>query len=286
MLWIRTDLMQKAGIDKIPTTWDELRSACQKMHKGGVYGAPLPYAANSMTTAIFMGMIHRAGGQVFTPDLQVAIDSEQTLHALDFYSSMKELCPPGASSYSWLDSLKVFVAGVCATAIYSGRVLHDVYEENPAIQDNFTCTLYPTISKEVPPWTFNTYAGLAIPKQAPNLEVTKKFAVHLYRHDGYLRQLLADPGHDFPVLKSIDGDPEYTANPLIKKYQHEVEVMTNAGGFNLSRESAQHKRNLKGGEVTASGILGEIVQRVCLNHENPKAVLGDAAQRIEQILKS
>ena len=31
MLWLRTDLMQKAGIDRAPENWDELRAACRKM---------------------------------------------------------------------------------------------------------------------------------------------------------------------------------------------------------------------------------------------------------------
>eukprot|EP01035_Chromulina_nebulosa_P040877 gene40877-55241_t len=34
MLWLRKDLMAKAGIDKAPETWDELRTAAQKMQGG------------------------------------------------------------------------------------------------------------------------------------------------------------------------------------------------------------------------------------------------------------
>jgi multiple sugar transport system substrate-binding protein len=78
MLWVRRDLMAAAGIDKIPETWDELRAACQAMQGGGIFGAPLPYGRNSMTSLIFIGFIHQAGGQVFTPDLEVAIDNEGT----------------------------------------------------------------------------------------------------------------------------------------------------------------------------------------------------------------
>ena len=69
MLWVRKDLMEKAGIAAIPTTWDELRDACTKMQGGGIYGAPLPYGLNSMTSLIIIGFIHRAGGTIFAPDL-------------------------------------------------------------------------------------------------------------------------------------------------------------------------------------------------------------------------
>lgn len=101
MLWVRKDLMEKAGVDKIPQTWDELRAACQAMQGGGIYGAPLPYAKNSMTTLTIIGFIHLAGGQVFTPELDVDLDSEATRNALEFYKSMREFCPPGATNYSW-----------------------------------------------------------------------------------------------------------------------------------------------------------------------------------------
>ncbi len=101
MLWLRTDLMEEAGIEKAPETWDELRAACQAMQKDGIYGAPLPYGRNSMTTLIFIGVIHQAGGQVFDTDLKVALDSQETRDALEFYASMRELCPPGATNYSW-----------------------------------------------------------------------------------------------------------------------------------------------------------------------------------------
>jgi hypothetical protein len=115
MLWLRTDLMAEAGLDKAPETWDELRAAVQAMQKGGIYGAPLPYGRNSMTSLIFIGFIHQAGGQVFTPDLQVAIDNEGTRNALEFYREMKDYCPPGATNYSWGESLTAFVSGATAT---------------------------------------------------------------------------------------------------------------------------------------------------------------------------
>ena len=93
MLWLRTDLMEKAGIEEAPRTWDELRQACMKMQGRGVYGAPLPYARNSMTTLVIIGFIHQAGGRIFTPDLDVAIDSAEAEHALEFYRSMREFSP-------------------------------------------------------------------------------------------------------------------------------------------------------------------------------------------------
>ena len=90
-----------------------------------------------------------------------------------------------------------------------------------------------------------------------------------------------------PVLKTIADDPKYLDNPIIAKYPNEVKIMAaaSAGGFNLGFESAKHKPNIKAGEVVNSGVIAELVQRVCLNNEDAKKVLSETAQKIEKIYK-
>ena len=82
-------------------------------------------------------------------------------------------------------------------------MLQNVNAQNPGIRDFITCTTYPTISKSVPSWTYNNFPSIFMPKEAPNIELTKKFIVHLFRPDGYVKQMLAAPGHILPVLKPI-----------------------------------------------------------------------------------
>ena len=286
MLWLRTDLMEQAGIAEAPRTWDELLAAVEAMQGGGVYGAPLPYGRNSMTSLIFIGVIHQAGGQVFTPDLEIAIDSPETRDALDFYARMRPFCPPGATNYSWGESLTAFVSGATATGIYTGRVLTNVANQNPAIADHVTCVRYPTKSEDIPFWTFNDFPSVFIPRDANNMEVTKQFAAFLFDPPGYILQLHAAPGHVLPVLKTISQDPAYRDNPIIEKYTEEVELMAEAAanGFNLGWESQEHQHNVKAGEIINSNVIAEMVQRVVLNEEDMDAVLEETAQRIVDIM--
>lgn len=288
MIWLRKDLMEKAGIDKHPRTWDELLSAVGKMQGGGIYGAPLPYGRNSMTSLVFIGVIHQAGGQVCAPDLSVNIDTDATRDALEFYKAMREFCPPGATNYSWGESLTAFVSGACATGLYTGRVLTNVNNQNPAIADHITCDLYPTKSADIAPWTFNDFPSVFIPKQAPNMEASKQFAAFLFDPEGYIQQLHAAPGHVLPVLKTINDDPAYQDNEIIQKYSAEVEKMSEAAanGFNLGWESREHQPNAKAGEIVNSGVIAELVQRVVLNDENVDQVLGETTARIEEIMAS
>lgn len=286
MLWLRKDLMADAGISDAPRTWDELRSTCQAMQKNGIYGAPLPYGRNSMTTLIFVGVIHQAGGQVFDTDLNVALDNQATRDALEFYASMRELCPPGATNYSWGEAITAFVSGATATGIYTGRVLGNVNAQNPPIADSVTCLTYPTKSADIPAWTFNDFPSVFIPKQSKNIDAAKAFAASLFNPDGYIQQLHAAPGHVLPVLKSINNNPVYQSNDIIQKYPAEVELMSQAaaGGFNLGYESADHPSNDKAGEVVGSGVIADMVQRVVLNGESADQVIGETTAAIESIM--
>lgn len=287
MLWVRTDLMERAGIEAVPRTWDELRDAAAKMQGGGIYGAPLPYARNSMTSLVFICFVHGAGGMIFTPDLEVAVDSPEFRNALEFYKSMREYCPPGASGYSWGDSLTAFVSGATATGLYTGRVLANVNAQNPAIADHVSAHRYPTVSADVPHWTFNDFPSVMIPKDAPDLELTKKLAAHLFEPDGYIRQLHAAPGHVLPVLETISSMDAYRENEIIQKYADDVERMAEAAaaGHNLGWESPEHAPNTKAGEIVASHVLAEAVQRYVMNDDAIDAVVSDTAMRLEELMK-
>ena len=288
MLWIRTDLMEKAGIDKIPATWDELRDACGRMQGRGIYGAPLPFARNTMTTLVIISFIHQAGGSVFSPELEVTLDSDEAENALEFYASMREFCPAGATGYSWGEALSAFVSGATATGLYAGRVLINVTRQNPRIADHIACATYPTVSPDVKPWTYNDYPSVFIPADAPDPELTRAFAAWLYEPEGYIRQMHAAPGHVLPVIKDIDTDERYLRNEVIARYPEQIARLSEAAavGHNLGWESPEHQTNTRAGAVVQSGVLAEMVQRVALNGEKPRAALKATASRVERILKA
>ncbi|WP_270936016.1 ABC transporter substrate-binding protein [Falsiroseomonas oryzae] len=288
MMWLRRDLMQAAGVTDVPRTWDQLRDACRRMQRGGVFGAPLPYGRNSMTSLIFICFVHGAGGSIFTPDLQVNVENDAFRNALEFYKSMRELCPPGATGYSWGDSLTAFVSGATATGIYTGRVLANVAAQNPRIADHISCHRYPTISAQVPHWTFNDFPSVMIPRQAQNMAVVKRFAAHLFRPDGYIRQLHAAPGHVLPVLKTISAMPQYQENALINKYRAAVDLMSEsaAAGHNLGWETTRHRPNVHAGRIIASHVLSEAVQRYVINNEPMTQVVSVTATRLAELMRA
>ena len=241
-----------------------------------------------MTTLVIIGFIHQAGGQVLSPELDVALDSDEAENALEFYASMRELSPAGATSYSWGESLGAFVSGATATGLYAGRVLINVTRQNPRIADHITCATYPTISADIKPWTFNDFPSVFIPADAPDMELTKAFAAWLYRPDGYIRQINATPGHVLPVVRDVVDDERFLGNEVIARYPDEIASLSAAAaaGHNLGWETTRHQANVRAGAIVNSGVLAEMVQRVALNGEAPRAALKDTAKRIESLMHS
>ncbi|MEM9316789.1 MAG: hypothetical protein AAGA95_19445, partial [Pseudomonadota bacterium] len=80
--------------------------------------------------------------------------------------------------------------------------------------------------------------------------------------------------------------PRYRDNDIIRRYSDEVDLMAAAaaGGFNLGYESKAHRANDKAGEVIASGVIADMVQRVVLNGENVDAVLSRTSRAIETLM--
>ena len=167
-------------------------------------------------------------------------------------------------------------------------MLQNVVSQNPAISDFVTCATYQRIPAEVPSWTFNDFPNVLISRTAPNTELRKAVIAFLFEPEGHIRQLLVAPGRVLPVLKAIAGMPQYRENPIIEKYAAEVELMSEAAarGCNLGWESARHKPDTKAGEIVNSNVLAEMAQRVCLDDENIATVVGETADRIDEIMRS
>ncbi len=66
----------------------------------------------------------------------------------------------------------------------------------------------------------------------------------------------------------------------------ELKSVAAAEGWKLGWESARHKPSPEAGEIVNSNVLAEMVQRVCLNDENIATVVGETADRIDEIMRS
>ncbi len=90
------------------------------------------------------------------------------------------------------------------------------------------------------------------------------------------------------MLKTIYESAAYQENALIKKYATDVQVMSQqaSAGHNLGWETTKHKPNTKAGQIIASHVLAEAVQRYVTNNEPMAAVVSDTAKKLADLMKA
>jgi multiple sugar transport system substrate-binding protein len=286
VMWYRKDLLEAAGM-KVPVYWDELTAVAKATTKNGVFGACLPYGKVGFANRFVFMLIQQAGGNVIAPDLSVAFDSPETVATFEWLKEMYQYCPPGSAGYSFGDVLGAYVSGRVATAVYSGRPLINVSTDNPSLGDKISCAFFP-YRRGGQDYGLCAFDSLIIPKGAKNVAEARKLAAWMYRPDSYIRFLHATPGHHLPVLKSVAQSPAYSDQPLLKKYAHEIEVMTasTARSRNEIKPTDRHPFIGKAGEITGSNIIAETLQKVVVEKTPTKLAVSWGADQIAKVMKA
>ncbi|MFC6065242.1 ABC transporter substrate-binding protein [Streptomyces ochraceiscleroticus] len=117
MLYYRTDLLKKAGIDKPPATWVQMKSDCAKVKKLPEAKGMSCYAGQFQKyeglTVNFAEAVNSAGGVVTDAKGKPHVDSPQAKKGLDFLvGSLKDgTIPKDAVTYQEEDGRRAFQAG-------------------------------------------------------------------------------------------------------------------------------------------------------------------------------
>ncbi|MFC4015212.1 extracellular solute-binding protein [Nonomuraea purpurea] len=96
-LYYRTDLLEKAGIDSPPKTWDELVEDIGKLKAAGI---KKPYSQDwgNLDWIGYFNYLYQAGGTFYTPDCKPSLDTPQAEQALKYWVDLyREHGAPTAS---------------------------------------------------------------------------------------------------------------------------------------------------------------------------------------------
>ena len=113
------DMMKKAGIEKLPTTWDEVTNACGKLRESGVKN-PIFWGWN-ITGNWFMQALLWSQDTPIIKDGKFNIDNEQGLTALTTMKDIFRGCD--MKNLSWKDALSSFSAGEIGMMFWSTSAL-------------------------------------------------------------------------------------------------------------------------------------------------------------------
>ena len=114
----RTDMFQAAGVEKFPDTFDELLAAAKKLHaKGTPIGMTLGHASGDGRSTNYP-VLWAFGGKEFEADGKtVALNSPETLKAVEWYAEMYKYMDPGVTAWLDPDNNQAFLAGKVSATV-------------------------------------------------------------------------------------------------------------------------------------------------------------------------
>lgn len=256
-LYYNKDLFKAAGIDKAPTTWDEMTEDCEKLSKNGVYGLAISAIKNDDGSFQFIPWLYGAGA---TYD---KVNSPEGINALQLLQDYVNKGYLSKESINWTqdDAEKQFATGKAAMMLNGPWNIETVKTDAPNM--NFGIT---DIPKGVKNASVTGGENMGIIKGHHEEEAWEflKYAVkneNLYSDDmGYI-----------PCRKSVAEKDTNLQGEYMKPFVNILDYATARG------PSAQWPK--------VSAALYTAVQEVMLNQKTPADAANEAQASIDAALK-
>lgn len=232
VMWYRQDLLDKYHLE-VPATWDEFNTAATTITKGengAVYGCSVPMGTNDLYATCFLDVyVGSHGESLLTEDHKANLTSQTALDGIQYWVDMyKNNSPADSINYNTLDQATLYYQGKNAFDFNSGFHISGVEANTPELMDYIDCAPVPTVSKGDQPEYIVNNMPLVVWKNSKHPEICKAFIEYFYQPEVYIPFLHSVPVGMLPALKEITEDPEFLSDPTIQKYQHAMEVISDA----------------------------------------------------------
>jgi hypothetical protein len=116
-------MFRAAGVEKFPDTFDELLVTARKLHaKGTPIGMTLGHASGDGRSTNYP-VLWAFGGKEFEADGKtVALNSPQTLKAVEWYTEIYKVMDPGVTAWLDPDNNQAFLAGKVSATVHVNTV--------------------------------------------------------------------------------------------------------------------------------------------------------------------
>ena len=274
----RKSWAKEAGFAEFPKDFDGFLKLARGLKKiNHPCGFSLGHAvgdANGWTHWLLWGF----GGKQANPDNSIAINSAETVHALEFAKQLYETMLPGVSS--WLDpnNNQAFLSGLCGLTMNGISIWASAKDnkEHPEIYAD-TANVVPPVGPSKQHTIFNNFTSAFIFKYSKYPNAAKE----------YLRYMLdtpqADPwvtgmvGYVTPALKGYTDLPVWTSNPNITPYR---DTMAGAkfDGYN-------GKPGKAAAQALDEFVIVDMFADHCVNNVAVKDAIAKAEKRLATIYK-
>jgi ABC-type glycerol-3-phosphate transport system substrate-binding protein len=274
----RKDLFEQAGVEKVPTNWDEYREAAKKLHSGEVAGnAMLLGGVDSLTTGEWgsriMGMVKLGPSDdyLLTPDNAPAFNSEgQGERAIERLRELVEYCPQGVQGFDYPEGSSMLQQGKAAMLVTWSDVIVGI-EDGPH-KGKFGYTVAPTEKFEQ-----QQVGGWSIVANARSRNVEEAYKFLAWMTEGRAYELFREGGESSLCLKRDIDNPDITKSvPMMQAFKDFALRGTSSVALPAYRLT---------NAVEVQRVLFEEVVAGVSGSKTPKQAMADAYDRIAKTVK-
>lgn len=274
----RTDMFKEAGIEKLPTTWEEFLDVLRTLKEKNPDVFPL-VTAGDLGGAQNIMMYLTVGNQVgpVTADGKSDFTSPKIQECLEFVAALmdEQLIPEATISYKDADAQKLFYSG--QAAIFYGSPVTGFFEDDN-LKDNLSILdpmQGPSADKPQTVYWANSIA--AYNKDSENAQETLNFVEWWVKNSKTL--FTEGKCGKTPVLKSITSDTYYE-NAVLEKLVNEKIMPT----FVHATEPIQNFYPAFG-QINGERYLGNAAQKVLSGRRDYEAILEEDNGNVEAALE-
>jgi ABC-type glycerol-3-phosphate transport system substrate-binding protein len=238
VLTVRRNLLDDAGVDEIPRTWDDIKVACEKLmdlkNKTGADWYPWCWPIVQKGYMTYLGwyeMLSLAFKDLeyipipgWEPDF--VGDEKGGVEAIKIYKDLLQYCPPGAMNFGYGDFEESYLKGKVAMAVTPqciGMKCHDIERStiSPLVHPESVIEVYPPPIQTTTPTTFrsggNAHATVyGISKDSKNPDLAFLCAIYQCSQEASLVQTLCCTGNESGYTSVLYDPYVWTLNTSYK----------------------------------------------------------------------
>jgi multiple sugar transport system substrate-binding protein len=256
-LFYRTDMLEAAGIETPPTTWDEFVADAEALTQGGNYGTGLWGGWGAYE---FYPWLWQSGAEVLNEDgTEAVFNTPDAVSALQLWTDLQATAMPAGMATATEDdvrgafvngNLAMFTSGPYMTSILEEAGIGDVWAVAPLPEGKIAASVLGGMD-------------LAVLNNSKNQEAAKDFLIWLIQDD--VQTTWATDLGFVPVKKSLYDAPEFADDPVIAAFGEIIAA-------SKSRPTIP-----AAGDVDAA--LGEAVQAALSGAATPQEALDAAVEK-------
>jgi multiple sugar transport system substrate-binding protein len=273
----RQDIFQKAGIDKLPDTWEEHLAAGKKLKKFGMpIGQTLGHTFGDAPSFAYP-VLWSFGGMEVDEQGKVAINSKETRAAADF---VKEFwfaaCDEGGLAWDDTSNNRAFLAETIACTLNGASIYfvarYTPEKATPGMADKIGHFLLP----RGPAGRFHTVVTFSncIASYSENKDVAKDYIRYCHQKEVYEKFFVTNKGYINGPLPEWQEHPMWEADPVVTIFR-ELPKYGRSPGY-------AGPYNRQAAEAWAKYIIVDLFAKV-VKGESPQSVIAWAEQELKNV---